>query len=183
MPDLPEVLVVGRVERPHGLSGEVSASVWTDFPERFAPGAVVVWKRGSEERSLTLSGVRPHGKRLLLAFQGVDSVEDARPLSGGDLCVTAAEAFPAPAGFFYDHEIRGWTCEDARGRRLGEAAGLEATPAGPLLSVETRPGQVALVPFVNGIVIEVDRNRRRIVLDPPEGLLDLAESRPSKADR
>lgn len=176
MPDLPELLVVARVERTHGLAGEVSVSVLTDFPERFAPGRVLVWKRGSEERSLTLAAVRPHGKRLLLSFEGIDGPESARTLSGGDLCVPAADAAPAPPGFFYDHEVRGWACEDAGGRRLGEAAGLENTPAGPLLSVETRPGRIALVPFVEGIVLEVDRAGRRIVLDPPEGLLELAES-------
>jgi 16S rRNA processing protein RimM len=176
MPDLPEFLVVARIQRPHGLTGEVSASVLTDFPERFVPGGVFVWKRGSDERSLTLSAVRPHGGRLLLAFEGIDGPEDARSLSGGDLCVSAGDAVPAPPGFFYDHEIRGWVCEDAAGRRLGEAAGLESTPAGPLLSVEIRPGKVALVPFVEGIVLEVDRPGRRIVLDPPEGLLELAES-------
>lgn len=173
MPDSPETLLVGRVERPHGLAGEVSASVRTDFPERFAPGAVFLWKRGGEERSLMLSAVRPHGKRLLLAFEGVGSVEAARALAGGDLSIDAGEAMAAPEGFFYDHEIRGWTCEDTRGRRLGEAAGLERTPAGPLLSVETGPGKIALVPFVDGIVIEVDRENRRIVLDPPEGLMEL----------
>jgi 16S rRNA processing protein RimM len=175
MPDRPELLVVARVERPHGLAGEVSASVLTDFPERFAAGRVLVWKRGSEERSLTLSAVRPHGRRLRLAFEGIEGPEAARTLAGGDLCVPADDAVPAPPGFFYDHEIRGWSCEDRSGRRLGEAAGLESTPAGPLLSVETRPGKIALVPFVDGIVIEVDRAGRRIVLDPPEGLLELAE--------
>ncbi len=176
MPDLSETLVVARVERPHGLAGEVSASILTDFPERLTPGSVFVWKRGNEERSLTLSAVRPHGRRLLMAFEGIDGPEAARTLSGGDLCVSASDAAPAPPGFFYSHEIRGWVCEDAGGRRLGEAAGLESTPAGPLLSVETRPGKIALVPFVDGIVLEVDRARRRIVLDPPEGLLELAES-------
>jgi len=176
MPDLPESLVVARVERPHGLAGEVAVSILTDFPERFAPGSVFLWRRGSEERSLTVTTVRPHGRRLRLAFEGIDGPESARTLSGGDLCVLAADAMPAPPGFFYDHEIRGWCCEDPRGRRLGEATGLENTPAGPLLSVETRPGKIALVPFVEGIVVAVDRPGRRIVLDPPEGLLELAES-------
>ena len=70
----------------------------------------------------------------------------------------------------------GWVCEDRAGRRLGEVIGLERAPGGPLLSVETRPGKVALVPFVHGIVVSVDREARCVVLDPPEGLLDLAES-------
>jgi 16S rRNA processing protein RimM len=113
---------------------------------------------------------------MLLSFDGIDDVDAARALADADLCVADDEAFPAPEGFFYSHEIRGWRCEDSAGRLLGQAAGLEPTPAGPLLSVETRPGAIALVPFVHGIVVSVDRAARRSVLDPPEGLLDLAES-------
>ncbi len=118
---------------------------------------------------------RPHAGRMLLGFEGVADAGGARALAGGDLCIAATDAVPAPPGYFYEHEIRGWVCEDRAGRRLGEAAGLERSPGAPLLSVETRPGRIALVPFVYGIVVSVDRESRRIVLDPPEGLLDLAD--------
>lgn len=173
---MPELLVVGHVLRPHGLAGEVSVAVATDFPERFRAGSTLLWRRSGEERRLLLSSARPHGKRMLLCFDGVCDVDAARALSGAELCVPKTEAFPAPEGFFYGHQIRGWLCEDPAGRPLGQAVGLEQGPAGPLLSVETRPGKIALVPFVHGIVVTVDRSSRRIVLDPPEGLLDLAES-------
>ncbi len=175
MPDSPEFLVVGRVERPHGLTGEVSVSIRTDFPERFEPGGVLEWRRGGESRALTLSAVRRHGHRLLVVFEGVADVDGARRLAGGELGVPAGEAFPAPDGYFYEHQIRGLVCEGPSGRRLGIAVALESTPAGPLLSVEVRPGRLALVPFVDGIVVAVDRPGRRIVLDPPEGLMELAD--------
>lgn len=168
-----ELLVVGRIHRPHGLSGEISVEALTDFPERFAPGIALVWRCGALERGLTLAAVRPHGERLLLRFEGVVDVDAARALQGGELCVPAAEAFPAPEGFYYGHEIRGFACEDTAGRLLGHAAGLERTPAGPMLSVETKPGEEALVPFVRPIVVRVEREAKRIVLDPPAGLLDL----------
>ncbi|MEX0878947.1 MAG: ribosome maturation factor RimM [Thermoanaerobaculia bacterium] len=167
------LLVVGLVQRPHGLAGEVSVRVLTDFPERFAPGSTLTWRRGDEQRPLRLAGARPHGDRLLLSFDSVGDVDAARGLQGGELCVAEADAFPAPEGFFYSHEVRGWACEDAAGRRLGVATGLEQTPAGPLLSVEVRPGKEALVPFVHPIVSRVDREAGKIILDPPEGLMEL----------
>ena len=176
MTESPELLVVGRVERPHGISGEVSVSIRTDFPERFVSGAQLVWQRGEEIRDLRIASARPHTGSMLLRFDGVADVAAARALAGGDLCVAASEAHPAPPDFYYEHEVRGWTCEDTSGRRLGEAAGLERAPGAPLLSVEIAPGKIALVPFVHGIVVSIDRDARRIVLDPPEGLMDLAES-------
>jgi 16S rRNA processing protein RimM len=166
-------LRVARLMRPHGLSGEISAEVLTDFPERFVPGARFVWQRGGDESPLTLSSARPHGRRWLLAFEGVSDAEGARALCGGDLGVEEADAFPAPEGFFYSHEIRGWRCENVDGQPLGEATELEASPAGPMLSVDTGGGRIALVPFVYGIVVRMDREARRIVLNPPEGLLEL----------
>ncbi len=145
----------------------------TDFPERFGPGVRLRWRAGAQERDVTVRSARPHGERLLLAFEGIDGVDAARTLQGGELCVPQAEAHPAPEDFYYDHAIRGFACEDAQGRPLGVASGLERTPAGPLLSVEVSPGREALVPFTHPIVVRVDRQARRIVLDPPEGLLEL----------
>lgn len=173
---LHELLVVGRVERPHGVSGEVSVSIRTNFPERFVAGAMLLWRRAEETRELRVSSSRPHSGRVLLRFEGVEGVSGARELAGGDLCIPSADAHPPPPGFYYEHEVDGWACEDSAGRRLGVAVGLEPAPGAPLLSVETRPGKIALVPFVYGIVVSVDRDARRIVLDPPEGLLDLADS-------
>ena len=166
------MLAVGRIRKTHGLRGEVSVDVWTDFPERFSPGAALLW-RGVPERTLLLSGVRGHPDRLILKFEGVDDVDTARALQGGELFVPVEDAHPAPEGFYYGHEVRGFSCEDAGGRVLGIAAGLEQTPAGPMLSVDVAPGREALVPFVHPIVVVVDREGRRIVLDPPEGLLEL----------
>jgi 16S rRNA processing protein RimM len=111
---------------------------------------------------------------MLLRFENVSGVDAARALSGGELAVAESDAFPAPEGFHYAHEIRGWPCDDETGRPLGEAAELETTAAGPLLTVRTPEGKLVLVPFVAGIVVRVDSRAKRIVLDPPGGLFELA---------
>jgi 16S rRNA processing protein RimM len=167
------MLLIGLVHRPHGLRGEVSVEPRTDFPERFVPGLRLLWMAGTAQRHLTVLSVRPHGRRLLVSFEGIGDVESAGGLSGGELCVPEDGAARSPEDHYYAFEIEGWRCEDRAGRRLGSAAGLEETPAGPLLSVRTEAGRTALVPFVRPIVVEVDRASRRIVLDPPEGLMEL----------
>jgi 16S rRNA processing protein RimM len=166
-------LLVGIVRKPHGLAGEVSVEPLTDFPERFASGAIVTWRRGAESRELIVAGARPHAGRLLVAFEGVEGVDDARALQDGELSIPEAAATPPPEGFFYSHEVAGWECVDTRGRRLGAAAGIEKAPGSPMLAVTREDGTEALVPFVHPIVVQVDRERRRIVLDPPEGLMEL----------
>lgn len=172
--DEPELLVVGRIQRPHGLSGEVSVEIRTAFPERFVAGERLIWRReGEAQKILTLTGARAHGDRMLLRFKGVADLETARPLLAGDLCVPRTQAFPAPEDFYYSHEIRGFACEDGQGKALGLAAGVEQTPGGPLLSVTLPGGKEALVPFVAEYVVQIDRGARRIILDLPDGLLKL----------
>lgn len=167
------MLLVGLVHRPHGLAGEVSVEPRTEFPGRFVSGSRVEWSLAGRTRSLTIRSSRPHGERLLLAFDGVSTVEEARMLAGGELAVPEEEAAAAPEGFLWSHRIEGWRCEDVRGRLAGTVRHLERTPAGPLLALETVSGREALVPFVSPIVVAVDETGRRIIIDPPDGLLDL----------
>ena len=53
------MLLVGEIRRPHGLEGEVSVEAHTDFPQRFVPGACLIWKRGDTERPLISSRCDP----------------------------------------------------------------------------------------------------------------------------
>lgn len=169
---MPPLLVVATVGRTHGLEGEVLADVVTDFPERLRSGLRVVWRSGAAERPLTIHSVESQGKRVRITFDGVETLDAARALTGGDLCVPQDEAFPAPDDFYYEHEVAGFRCVDGGGRELGTVTGLEKTAAGPMLTVAAA-GRETLVPWTRPIVVGVDRSARRIVLDPPEGLFDL----------
>ena len=145
----------------------------TDFPERFRPGARVRWSRGDATRELIIVGARRHGSRWLLRFEEAADRSAAEALSGGEISVPDEQAVPEPAGFYYSHRIRGWRCETPAGRALGTVEALDRSAAGPLLTVATADGKSVLVPFVEGIVRDMDAERRRVVLDPPEGLFEL----------
>jgi 16S rRNA processing protein RimM len=167
------MLLVGIIRRPHGVSGEVSVEVATDFPERFASGRSLLWRRADAEQSLTIASVRPHGKRLLMRFETVEGGDAARALAGGELWVPEAEAVPPPEDSYYVHELEGFRCEDPSGRFLGTAERLEQTRGAATLVLRTESGKPVAVPFVRPIVSSVDRAKRRVVLDPPEGLMEL----------
>jgi len=167
------MLVVGEIRRPHGLEGEVSVEPQTNFPDRFVPGLSLLWRRGDAVRPLVVEAVRAHSGRLLIRFQGVGDVEEARALAGGDLCVEDHDAVPAPDDFYYAHALEGWSCADPAGTPLGDVARLEQTAAGPMLELRTLSGRPILVPFVRPILVDIRLDERRIVLDPPAGLFDL----------
>ena len=165
------MFAVGYVHRPHGLAGEVSVEKTADSEDLFGAGEELVWVRGDARRELKVVSSRPHGDRWLISFEGIDDADSARGLAGGALCREGLP--PQPEGFYWSHDLRGFRCEDLAGRELGAVRDLEETPAGPQLTLDSPGGKEVLVPFVHPIVVEIDRQDRRIVLDPPEGLMDL----------
>ncbi|GAB2985114.1 ribosome maturation factor RimM [Saccharothrix stipae] len=168
-------VVVGRVAKAHGISGELAVDVRTDSPEtRFALGSVLAAKlRDGTSRNLTVAAARNHSGRLLVRFEEVLTRDVAETLRGTVL-LGRTEDLP-PTGDpdeFYDHELEGLTAELADGTKVGTVLEVVHGPGGELLVVKREDGSETLVPFVREIVPTVDIAGERVVLDPPEGLLD-----------
>ncbi len=165
-------VVIGRVVKPHGLRGEVVVEVLTDFPGRFFEGLKVrLSGAGAASGEGRISGVRRQHDRLLVTFEGISDVEGAEKLRNAELSVSAEDVAPRPEGYVYHWEIEGAEAFDEKGRRLGRVAELQNVGGRPLLVLETPRGPRD-VPFARPIVVSVDVVGKRIVLDPPAGLLD-----------
>ncbi|GLY54082.1 ribosome maturation factor RimM [Lentzea sp. NBRC 102530] len=167
-------VVVGRVAKAHGITGELAVDVRTDSPElRFAVGKTMQAKlRDGTSRSLTVSAARPHAGRLLVRFEEVVTRDVAEALRG-TLLLGSTDDLP-PTGDpdeFYDHELEGLAAELVDGTRIGTVKEILHGPGGELLVVIRDKGE-ALIPFVREIVPTVDVRGGRVVIDPPEGLLD-----------
>ncbi|SFL83270.1 ribosome maturation factor RimM [Geodermatophilus ruber] len=168
-----DTVVVGRIGRPHGVRGEVTIEVRTDDPDlRFAPGAVLLTEPAARG-PLTVVGRRWHREVLLLQFEGSGSREDAEELRNTELHVPVAD-LPAleDPDVFYDHQLVGLAARLPDGAPLGEIVAVRHEGA-ELLVVRRGEGGELLVPFVAAIVPTVDLAGGFVVVDPPEGLLDL----------
>lgn len=171
--DPDDTVVVGRIGRPHGVRGEVTVEVRTDDPDlRFAPGAVLRTEP-AERGPLTVVARRWHREVLLLAIEGVASREAAEELRNTELHVAVAE-LPAleDPDVFYDHQLVGLAARLPDGTELGTVDAVRHE-GGDLLVVRRVGGGQLLVPFVTAIVPTVDLAGGTLVVDPPEGLLDL----------
>lgn len=167
-------VVVGRVAKVHGVRGELAVDVRTDTPEaRFAGGAVVTARgRNRPDRTLTVASTRGHGDRLLVRFDGIDGRDAAAELHGALLLADTAELPPTEdPDEFYDHQLIGLSVELADGTPVGSVRDVVHVPSAELLAVDTGDREV-LVPFVTAIVPTVDVHAGRVVLTPPDGLLD-----------
>jgi 16S rRNA processing protein RimM len=144
----------------------------TDFPDRFVEGLRLLWRSSDSERELAVLSARPSGARVLIRFDGVEDEGSARELAGGELWVPESDAVEEPEDFYYSHRVEGWRCEDRQGRTLGRVVKLEQAAGGPLLSI-LAAGREISIPFTRPIVVSVEPDEQRIVVDPPEGLMEL----------
>lgn len=150
-------LEVGRIDKPHGLRGEVIVSLSTNRDERVAPGTVLY----AGDRALTVETSRPHQNRWIVQFTGLSRREDADALHGAQL---TADPIDDPDALWI-HEMLGAEVVLTDGSLVGTIREVMANPANDILVLDND----FLVPidFVTG------RDDGRIVIDPPEGLFDL----------
>jgi 16S rRNA processing protein RimM len=169
------LVAVGEVLKPHGLTGEVKVRSLSDRTEdRFRRlRECILWEPRTNGREVCrIATCRVEGETVLLRIEGIDSPEAARRLSGRLLAIDETEVLPPPDGSFYPWQLHGARVETRDGREAGTFVRVEPG-GGHDLWVIAHEGRERLIPAVAEIVIDVSVADRRIVIDPPEGLLDL----------
>jgi 16S rRNA processing protein RimM len=188
------LLVVGQIGKPHGIRGEVLVTVRTDDPEaRFAAGSAFTTEVPRDRRvsagpapaavpgvpyrvpaKLVLESIRWHQGKGIAQFEGVIDRNTAEALRGVLLQVDSSEvADPDDPDEFNDHQLAGLTVVSVDGTVLGTVDRVDHAPASDLLVLERAAGGTALIPFVSQLVPTVDLTGGRVIVDLPEGLLDL----------
>lgn len=168
-----EMAVVGRVARAHGLKGQVIVNSETDFPhERFKSGADLFVSRAGIVERLTLTTVRFHRDRPVIGVDGVEDINAASKLAGLELRIPAERLAQLPAGSYYRHDLVGCRVETGAGKFVGTVKEVQGDAGASRLVIDTDDGDV-LVPLAVEICTTIDTAGKRIVIEPPAGLLEL----------
>ncbi len=168
-----ECAVVGRVARAHGIAGRVIVNPETDFVEdRFRVGAELLARRGGRVERMRVTAMRVHLGRPIVALDAVATTNDAEAMAGVEFRVRVGDLAPLPEGMFYRHDLVGCRVETTGGAEVGVVASVDGELGTSRLVVKAPFGDV-LVPLAQAICVGIDIAARRIVVDPPEGLLDL----------
>lgn len=167
-----ELVAIAKIAKPRGLKGELVADLLTDFRERFEglEDVTAVMPDG-ERRELKLEKVWFQNGRVVLKFAGVDSIEDGDLLRLAEICVGEVDTVELESDEYFDWQLEGCNVETVDGRQLGKVVELMRTGGTENLVVEGSE-KGFLIPFAEAICIEVDIENKRIVVDPPEGLLE-----------
>ena len=175
----PTHLAVGVLKKPHGVKGDVLVYPMTDAPEEiFRPGRVlaVLDREGRPTgASLTVQRGRAYHRAWLLHFDGIEERTQLDAMRERYLGIAVGEARPRGPGEFYMHELIGLSVVLKDRTPVGTVREVYEAPQSWLLSIARHggDGKDHLVPFVASVVRRVDRAERTVVIDPPEGLLEL----------
>ena len=168
-----ELVIIARAVRTRGLKGEVVAELLTDFPDRFEDLEELILVSPRGERTIKrLEDYWFQNDRVVLKVAGYDDVDAAKQLVGFEIAVPEEDRVQLPADHYYDWELEGCTV-NVGDESIGTVNALMRTGGAEILVVIDNSGKERLIPLADSIVVEIDAAGKTIVIDPPEGLLDL----------
>jgi 16S rRNA processing protein RimM len=175
----PALTIVGRVRRAHGIRGELVIEPLTDAPDAvFAPGrrvfaGTVDGDPAPDGRELVVEESRPFkGGGWIVAFDSIVDRNEAELWRQRYVLAPAEELEPAGDDEIYVHDLLGMKVVFATSLEpVGEVVDVYDVPQGLMLDVK-RDKDTVLIPFRPEVVTRIDHAERRLLIDPPEGLLD-----------
>ena len=177
--DGPRFLAVGHIVKPHGIKGEFLVLPLTDHPQStYTPG--VVLHLGNVDSvnpdpglpDLKLEQVRPYRNGYIASAGGITDRNDAERLRGHYLFREVSELEPLGDGEFFHHQLLGMKVQTNIGTVVGEVTEVYELDPNDILCVQGHEGEI-MIPFSKEIVLQVNADEKCIVIDPPDGLLDL----------
>jgi len=163
-------LAVGRIVKPHGLHGEVSMEILTDFPERFDTTESFYLGDEYQAEPYKLKSYRWHKKRLLIHFETITDRNEAETLRGLLVQIPIEEAMPLPEGNYYLYQYIGLQVVTIQGQSLGTIDSVLETGANDVYVVKGEK-QEYLIPAIPDIVKSVDIETGQMVIEMMDGLI------------
>lgn len=165
-------ICVGRLRRTRGTQGEFLAEIYSRKPGRASRLRGVALQLGERRLETTVQRIWHHGGVPVFKFAGIDSIGQAEPWEGADLLVPPDQRVPLEPGEYSHADLIG--CAVAtQGGDVGVVTGIGEYGGPVVLEVRGSGGRQVLIPFARDICREIDLQRKRILVEPPEGLLDL----------
>jgi len=164
----PDWVLLGRIGAAHGIAGAVRVKSFTARPESLGAYGALLTVDG---RTLAIRSLRPAGTMLVVHFDGIGDRNAAEALAGTDLYVPRNRLPSTGADEYYHADLIGLDAVTVSGERIGKVVAVPNYGAGDLIEIARDGGGSVLVPFTRAVVPEIDLERRRLVVDPPPGLL------------
>lgn len=163
---------LGKIATTHGLNGWLKFNPYNPDTTALVPGAEVVLEKAEEQTGHRVEASHPHQHQILLKLEDINNLDEASRQVGAKLCVREATLEALDPGQYYHYQVRGFEVYHLSGEHVGTISAMLSTSGGALYVVQG-PEREHLIPAVKEFIEKVDFAARRVIINPPEGLLDL----------
>ena len=168
-----DLVALGRIVRSQGRDGRLKLRLNEKGPTGFT-GTTVYLRRSGGVEAFDVESLVLDRNAYVIKLKGIDTLEAADALAGREILAAETDFQGLGRDAYYDFQVLGSRVLTRDGTEVGEVAGVLAA-GGPLVLVVRRGAGEVFVPFNEAIVVRVDAEAREVVIDPPDGLLDLNE--------
>jgi 16S rRNA processing protein RimM len=172
--DLTHHVQVAKASKPHGLKGEIKVYPFSENPEnfKFYSSLVFVDPAAQDAREIKLLHSRSQGRMAVLTLSGVVSRNDADDLVDCEIWASRDDLPELADDEYYWNDFEGMEVYTAKDIHLGHVSSLMSTGAHDILVVSGR-GAEYMIPVRDEFVVEINEADGKIIVDPPEGLLEI----------
>ena len=164
---------LGKIAKKFSFKGEVLIYLDTDEPELYENLESVFVERNKHLVPFFIENSSLHKNDFLrVHFEDINTEDDADTLIGSEIYLPLNMLPKLSGNKFYFHEVIGFEIEDKRLGFVGEIQSINDTTAQPLFEV-LKDGAEILIPMIDHFLVKVDRENRKIIMDLPEGLIEM----------
>ncbi|GBE01347.1 ribosome maturation factor RimM [bacterium BMS3Bbin06] len=177
------LITIGRIIKPHGLTGELTVRPLTYSVERFNLLKKIYILKHNIPVEIHIEYFTPHGKNIIIKFTEFNDRDAVNTLKGLDLLIPAEESPPLEEGEYYFYQIIGLEVFTTDGSLIGRVTDIIETGSNDVYVVK-KAGQKTggspsdrdiseyLIPAIEEVIREIDLKKNRIIIEPVEGLLE-----------
>ncbi len=168
-----ECFYLGKIAKKFSFKGEVLIYLDTDEPELYENMESVFVEFNKNLVPFFIENSSIHkGDFLRVKFEDIDSEQDADELIGSHIYLPLSMLPKLEGNKFYFHEVIGFDVIDKRLGNIGKIVSINDSTSQPLFEILFNEKEI-LIPMIDHFIIEVNRKEKKIILNTPEGLVDL----------
>ena len=164
---------LGKIVKKYSFKGEILAKLDTDQPELYENlDSILIELRGNLIPFFIERSQLHKSELLRIKFEEVDTEQEADSILKSDLYLPLEFLPKLDGDKFYFHEVIGFTIEDVNFGKVGIIKSINDSTAQELFEID-RNGIEVLIPMNDEFIKKVDRKNKTILVETPEGLIDL----------
>jgi 16S rRNA processing protein RimM len=172
MSDLKDYYFLGKIYKPHGYKGKVNVWLDVDDPSEYQSLEMVFLHQNGMLIPYFIRSIQILNNKAVVEFQDVDNNEKAEMISNTDMYLPLSELPELTGNQFYFHEVPGFTVIDKTKGKIGNIHKVLEYPSQAVMQIFFKEKEI-LIPINPHVILDVDREKKEIQIDAPEGLIEL----------